>query len=191
MMSIPAGIITNLREELLRCGPFSSRDALVPLFVDNRIYPWRNHVPNAPNPVALVDALIEHLHDHYNNKEENALVLFVQTLSERQPPGNNCGPALAQLAHTLAVVLTPQPDVIPPTPEWGIIDATGGGHHFAHVLLGEFIQISDTEEEKKRVERIVNYAVRLARERQGQGTDLTQAEWTLLVATIWLRVYKG
>jgi len=46
MIGIPPGILNHLRATLLRCGPFDSDAHLQNIFVDTRLMPWRNDLPN-------------------------------------------------------------------------------------------------------------------------------------------------
>jgi hypothetical protein len=103
--AIPPELKHRLRTTLLRCGPFESDRALRATFVDARIAPWRDAIPdNTPSRGRRVDDLIDALCDQSNDRGENALVLFLQTLADRANPGDACHHHLAQLAGELAAV---------------------------------------------------------------------------------------
>ncbi len=97
-----SGILTNLysqlRTVLLDCGSFATDRELKVIFVDKRLSPWRNRLPQADNPSGRVESVIDFLHNQYNDVEENVLVLLLRVLSERLDPGDACHQRLADLA---------------------------------------------------------------------------------------------
>lgn len=100
--NIPSNLRQRLRETLWQCGPFDSNKELLNEFVDERLAPWRNQVPdNTSNRGQRVDALIHALHDKDNANDENALILFLHVLADRTPPTNACYQKLINLADKL------------------------------------------------------------------------------------------
>ncbi|HOT93488.1 MAG TPA: tetratricopeptide repeat protein, partial [Anaerolineae bacterium] len=83
MPSVPPLLRSRIRKTLLRCGRFHSNAALHSLFNDERLYPWRHHIPDAPTEAERVDALLDALHDSYNDNGELALALFLTVLAEQ------------------------------------------------------------------------------------------------------------
>jgi CheY-like chemotaxis protein len=102
---IPLHLSTRLREILLRCGPFDSAHTLRIVFVDVRIQPWRNHLPEAGTIDERVKATIDFLHNQYSAEKQNALILLLQILSEQASPGTACRKELADLVDILQVSL--------------------------------------------------------------------------------------
>jgi len=96
----------QLQQTLLNCGSFQSDRELAALFVDSRLYPWRNRVPQAGSAEARVQATLQALNDQSNAQGENALVLLVQVLQDMKEPMDGCHNRLATLATTLAQNLT-------------------------------------------------------------------------------------
>jgi hypothetical protein len=94
-------LYSRLRAALLDCGPFGSEGELRAVFVDQRISPWRNHLPAAGNPMQRVEAIISFLYNQYSVAQENALVLLLKVLSEQNDPADVCQQRLAQLADEL------------------------------------------------------------------------------------------
>lgn len=95
---IPSSLYNELRTTLLNCGPFSTDSNIKRVFVDERLSPWRNRLPQANNPVERVESIIDLLHDQHNSMKENALFLLICVLSERLDPGDDCHHRLARLA---------------------------------------------------------------------------------------------
>lgn len=95
---IPSSLYNELRTTLLDCGPFSTDSNIKRVFVDERLSPWRNQLPQANNPAERVESIIDFLHDQHNSKKENALFLLICVLSERLEPGDDCHHRLAKLA---------------------------------------------------------------------------------------------
>jgi hypothetical protein len=91
----------RLQQVLLRCGPFDSNAELRTLFIDARLNPWRDRVPEASNRQSRVLAVISMLADAYNADGDHALVLFLQTVRDLTPEGTACREELAALAGTL------------------------------------------------------------------------------------------
>ncbi|MBA3530520.1 MAG: hypothetical protein H0T73_01175 [Ardenticatenales bacterium] len=101
-MGISSELLQRIRDELLRCAPFDSPGSVRALFVDRRIAPWRNVVPDAGNAASRVNLLIEELHEQENERGENALVLILRVFSDQASVGTACRGTLAGLADELA-----------------------------------------------------------------------------------------
>jgi hypothetical protein len=94
-------LYARLSSTLLRCAPVDSDKDLQTAFVDARLSPWRNKLPEADNRESRVQLLIKFLHDQYSDTDESALVLLLRVLSDRALPGDACHRELAELAHAL------------------------------------------------------------------------------------------
>lgn len=105
MVGLPPDLNRELRAVLLRCGPFDSNGQLLALFVDSRLRPWRDRVPEASSRQARVQALIALLVDAASAEGENALVLFLQALQEWVDPGTACYQHLGELARAVSEVV--------------------------------------------------------------------------------------
>ncbi|MBN2004573.1 MAG: sigma-54-dependent Fis family transcriptional regulator [Anaerolineae bacterium] len=92
----------RLQETLIGCGPFDSDQELRTLFVDTRIAPWREQLPQASTPIGRARAIIDFLHNQFNSRQENALVLLLRVLCDQTKAENACHRQLAQLAEELA-----------------------------------------------------------------------------------------
>jgi hypothetical protein len=83
---LPGELCDRLELALLRCAPAD----VEALFLDDRINPWRDLIPESGNAVdrarALIDALFHRADDHHTN----ALVLFLDVLHERTSPRDAC-----------------------------------------------------------------------------------------------------
>lgn len=86
-----------IRETLLKAAAFESDGALRAVFVDPRLQPWKNNVPQAGNPAARAGAVLAYLHDRKNTQGQSALALLLAVLSEQE--SGDLAPALATLAH--------------------------------------------------------------------------------------------
>jgi hypothetical protein len=106
MAGIPSALYNLLKQALLDCGPFESDAALRAVFVDDRLKPWRNSLPQASNPAARVEAVMAFLVDKRRaDTKENALVLLLRVLSERVDTADECHLRLVGLAADLAEAL--------------------------------------------------------------------------------------
>ena len=98
-----------LREVFTNCGPFESDRELATVFVDERIAPWRDDLPEADSRGDRIDALIEYLYDtfraeaddEHDESAQNALVLFTHVLADRTAPEDACYPTLLEAARRL------------------------------------------------------------------------------------------
>lgn len=112
MAGLSPQLLADLRNVLLECGPFYSDEHLRTVFVDDRLKPWRNSLPNASSNAGRVDAVISYLVDRRNRNGESALWLLVQALRDRTDPDDACHNQLDVIAGRLAKALS-QPTVSP------------------------------------------------------------------------------
>lgn len=101
MAALSKELLADLRETLLSCGPFFSGNALQALFVDARVKPWQNNLPDADSNAGRVDAVISYLIDRRNRQGENALWLLTQVLRDRTHVEDACYDQLADLSQRL------------------------------------------------------------------------------------------
>ena len=103
MAGIPPQLLNRLRNVLLECEQFATDDtlrAVVSPYAPLR--PWRFNLPQANSIPNRVDGVIGYLVDkHRSDTKENALVLFVQLLSEQIDEADERHQQLADLASEL------------------------------------------------------------------------------------------
>ena len=61
MNDIPPRILNRLYKTLLNCGPFENDKGLRAVFVDKRISPWRDSLPQANSPNERVRITVDFL----------------------------------------------------------------------------------------------------------------------------------
>ena len=83
-------------------GEFGDQAALKSLFVDSRIIPWRDRLPSADDTQGRVRAAIDFLYEQRNAAGENALLLFLQVLSEQFNADDACRQELRALLDTFS-----------------------------------------------------------------------------------------
>lgn len=102
MPAIPTALTQRLRDTLARCSALESDRALRAVFVDARLAPWINRVPeNTPDRATRVNVLIATLCDQTAVNGDNALVLLLWVLAEQTPAGDALHDELARLAAEL------------------------------------------------------------------------------------------
>lgn len=101
---IPSTTYRRLRTVLLDCGPFSADHELNTVFIETRLTPWRNRLPQATNPIRRVESVIYFLFHQHNDEGKNALVLLLRVLSERLDSKDACHHDLLKLADELEQV---------------------------------------------------------------------------------------
>lgn len=105
-IEFPSELIHRLRETLACCSDLESDRALRALFVDARLAPWRNLIPdNTPNRAVRVNDLINTLYDRTNTAGENALVLFLHILADNTDSADALHAILTFLAEELAFAI--------------------------------------------------------------------------------------
>lgn len=103
---LPPDLFAQLRRAFITSSNLASDAALHTLFVDTRLAPWRDLIPdNTPNRIARVNGLIHTLHDKTNTTGENALVLFLHVLADHTDPADALHTTLLTLAADLELAL--------------------------------------------------------------------------------------
>ncbi len=85
-----ADALIDIRSLLLKCGPVNRHSQLRAVFIDPRIRAWRDQLPERTNQEERVEAIIDLLWEEYDASANNALVLFLQVLSERADSRTAC-----------------------------------------------------------------------------------------------------
>ncbi len=117
MPAIPAELTQRLRNTLNRCSPLDSDHALRAVFVDARLAPWRDRVPeNTSDRAARVNLLIAALCDKTNARGDNALLLLLRVLAEHTPPDDALHNDLAQLAADIQTCTPADLAALAPSP---------------------------------------------------------------------------
>ncbi|MEC4815105.1 MAG: 5'-methylthioadenosine/S-adenosylhomocysteine nucleosidase [Scytonema sp. PMC 1069.18] len=102
MAGIPPQLLNRLRQVLLECEQFESDRKLRTIFTYEPLRPWRFSLPQADSLTSRVDNLIGFLVDkHRSDTKENALILFVQLLSDQIDAEDERHQQLANLASEL------------------------------------------------------------------------------------------
>lgn len=83
MPGLPSDLYNRCYDTLLCCDVFGDNARLRALFVDKRINPWRNQVPETTDHAGRVALVIDFLHDRYDEAHKNALVLFLYVVQDR------------------------------------------------------------------------------------------------------------
>lgn len=91
----------EIRDALIQCAPLSNDRTLRALFVDDRLYPWRNAVPGGNSVQERAEALIDMLRDQENTAGKNGLRLFLEVAADRLSPQVACHGRLLVLARQL------------------------------------------------------------------------------------------
>ena len=94
---LPGELYDRLETTLLTCAPSDC----APIFVDDRISPWREMIPEAACSIDQARALIDMLFPRYNDAGDNALALFLIVLSERTNLADACHRRLFLLSTEL------------------------------------------------------------------------------------------
>lgn len=120
MPSIPSALARRLRDTLVQHPALADDRALRAVFVEDRLAPWLNYVPeNTPDRATRVNLLIAALCDKTNAHDKTALVLLLHSLAESTHTDDVLHTELLDLAHTLET--TPLPNLamfheaVPPT----------------------------------------------------------------------------
>lgn len=154
MDGIPPELRRQLRNTLLGCGSFASNDELRHVFVDERIAPWVDGLPQANSKQRRVDAIIDYLiKETRADTGENVLLLFVHVIRESTHPQKGCYRNLSDLAAALSTALQdntntpdrsaktsgqisppqskPPPPIPPQKPSTPLAGGNGGPHSLA------------------------------------------------------------
>lgn len=97
MTTLEPNLYRQLQEILLRCDVMQSHRSLTAIFVDSRLTPWRNHLPEANSVFERVQTVIETFIDKTNAAGENGLLLLLQVLQDNTPTGDQLHHELGQL----------------------------------------------------------------------------------------------
>ena len=111
MSGLPAPVLKKLKQTLLDCGPFGSDRALLTVFSDERITPWRNSVPEAYNRRERVDLFVADFLNRRNSAGRSVLVLFLQAVYDQGIEEADCQERLNDVAIEVATALG---DALPP-----------------------------------------------------------------------------
>lgn len=98
---IPPDLYTRLCTVLTSSEQFSSDEALRAVFVDERIAPWHDRLPQAHSPYDRVRITIDFLSSRFTATRQNALVVFLRVLAEHIDPADDCHNRLVELADAL------------------------------------------------------------------------------------------
>jgi len=102
MAGIEPELSKRIHNKLLECSEFESDSKLRAIFVDARISPWQDHVPQAATAKALVQATVAFLNGKtHADTGENGLVLLLLVLSDQRDPKDQLCQDLIQLANEL------------------------------------------------------------------------------------------
>ncbi|MBN2007232.1 MAG: tetratricopeptide repeat protein [Anaerolineae bacterium] len=141
MPAIPSVLTQRLHETLVRCPDLESDRALRAVFVDTRLAPWINRVPeNAPDRATRVNLLIAALCDQTAANGDNALILLLYVLSETVPSGDALRDELAYLAVELqtcppTVLASLAPPIAGASPGVQIEQQIGQQVNIGHLVL--------------------------------------------------------
>jgi V8-like Glu-specific endopeptidase len=103
MQRIATATFLKIKKAILTCcDSILEYRELVQIFNDQRIHPWKNKIPRATIPLIQVEMLIGILSEEYRSDTgENALVLFLIVLAERNDTNTECHNSLIQLASEI------------------------------------------------------------------------------------------
>jgi hypothetical protein len=104
----------HMYDTLIKCNQFDTDEKLRSIFIDSRIAPWRNKLPQANDCDSRVLLIIDFLYVRHNTSGDNALVLFLHVLSERIDSGDALCCELLALAKEIEGS-PPPPLLIPET----------------------------------------------------------------------------
>lgn len=99
---IPDEVLNYVGDILLKCDPFISSEGISAVFVDYVINPWYKQFPKAVDAFDQMMLVVNFLHDRYRiDTNDNGLVLFLQSMSERLDRGNAYREYLLYLASEI------------------------------------------------------------------------------------------
>lgn len=105
-LGISPVVYRRIFNALLRCGSFRNDSELTGIFVDERVFPWRDKLPQASDLNNRVTAIVSFLYDQYNDRGENALILLLNVLRDKCVPGDACLTELEEVAKDLGQMLS-------------------------------------------------------------------------------------
>jgi len=102
-IGIPPDLYRRLQQTLARSEALATDRTLRALFVDNRLSPWRNQLPQADSVKSRVQLVVDFLYTRERKETgDNALVLLLQALRDRSDPADAIHGTLEELAEELA-----------------------------------------------------------------------------------------
>jgi len=105
MTGIEPDLYNRLQETLLNCGSFESDHKLKAIFVDGRIVPWADQVPETSNVQTRIQETITWLSGQARqDTNENGLVLLLRVLSDQKHSDDKCHHDLVKLANELEIM---------------------------------------------------------------------------------------
>jgi trypsin-like peptidase/bDLD-like protein len=102
MPGLPSALLKKLTATLLDCGPFGSHRALVSVFTDDRIAPWKNQVSEADSRRERVDLFVGDFLNRKNRAGRSVLVLFLQAIYDQAEEEDECHQRLNDMAIEVA-----------------------------------------------------------------------------------------
>jgi hypothetical protein len=102
MPGLPSPVLQKLKKCLLDCGPFDSDRALVGVFVDDRIAPWRNQISSANTRNERVAFFVSDFLNRKNRAGQSVLVLFLQAVYDQAVEEDECIQRLNDVAIEVA-----------------------------------------------------------------------------------------
>lgn len=122
MGGLPDDLRQALYAALLATPYFASYSALLPLFIDERLYPWRAGLPQRDTPAGLTQATIDYLYPLHHQQHGSALLALLQVIHTALPEGDAARSRLAALIERArpGLAAPPPPPDLPtthPTPE--------------------------------------------------------------------------
>jgi hypothetical protein len=111
-VGIPPDLYSRLRAAMQTCGPFGSDDDLRAVFLDARLAPWRDKVPEADNAFTRIQRTIGFLFEQSGGEPghlQNALTLLLRVLGDQTEPGDACHRRLDELAYELEALTHDEP----------------------------------------------------------------------------------
>ena len=111
MKGIPAELNKKLRAAWRECATFEDEGEFRALFTDERIAPWRDHLPtfDGLSQMAQIESVIDFLYKRRSRAGKNGLVLFLRVWQDETDPADDCCHRLAELAAELERVPPPPP----------------------------------------------------------------------------------
>lgn len=138
MAGLSKELLADLRETLLSCGPFYSGKELRALFVDDRLQPWQNNLPDADSSAGRVDAVISYLVNRRNRRGESALSLLVQVIRDRTDAEDACYDQLTDICRRLEQELNQDAPAKTPQLEGPSVDGPGDLVRLHELLVQHF-----------------------------------------------------
>lgn len=105
MAGLSPFLLKKLRRTLLGCATFDTHRALVSVFADSRIAPWKNQISQAEKNSDRVDFFISDFLNIKNRDGQSVLVLFLQALFDRAEEEDEGQQRLNDLAVEVAYAL--------------------------------------------------------------------------------------